>query len=77
MFFFVTFKNPIDLSTIQLRINKKVYKSRSEFCNDMVLIVHNCLKYNGDDSCKKKKKTFCILNLGLHDISKMSENKCL
>ena len=43
-------EHPMDLNTIQLRINKKVYKSRAEFQDDLELIVSNCLKYNGDES---------------------------
>lgn len=45
-------KNPMDLSTIQLKINNKIYKSRREFISDLELIVQNCLTYNGDDTCK-------------------------
>lgn len=42
----------MDLSTIQLKINNKIYKSRREFIDDLELIVQNCLTYNGDDTCK-------------------------
>ncbi len=42
----------MNLSTIQLKINSKTYKKRTEFVNDLGLIVNNCLTYNGDDSCK-------------------------
>ena len=40
------------LSTIQLRINSKAYKTRGDFVADLQQIVHNCLTYNGDDTCK-------------------------
>jgi hypothetical protein len=42
----------MDLSTIQLRINSKTYKSRQAFVRDMDLIVKNCFAYNGEESCK-------------------------
>ena len=42
----------MDLSTIQLRINTKAYKSRQAFVTDLELVVKNCLSYNGEDSCK-------------------------
>lgn len=42
----------MDLSTIQFKINNKTYKSRQAFCEDLELIVRNCLTYNGDDTCK-------------------------
>lgn len=42
----------MDLSTVQLKVNKKAYKTRQEFCQDLELIVQNCLTYNGDDTCK-------------------------
>jgi hypothetical protein len=45
-------ETPMDLSTIQLKINSKTYKSRQAFVDDLELIVNNCLSYNGEDSCK-------------------------
>jgi hypothetical protein len=48
-------QNPMDLSTVQLKINNKTYKSRLAFCQDLQLIVDNCLTYNGDDTCKLLK----------------------
>ena len=45
-------KIPIDLSTIQERVNNKAYKSRQSFLDDLELIVINCLTYNGQDTCK-------------------------
>jgi hypothetical protein len=47
----------MDLSQIQTKISKKVYKSKQEFSDDLELIAQNCLTYNGDDSCK-----FCCFN---------------
>lgn len=43
-------QTPMDLSTVQLKINNKVYKSRIEFVSDLDLLVQNCLTYNGDDT---------------------------
>ncbi len=42
----------MDLSTVQLKINSKTYKSRLDFCTDLELIVNNCIQYNGQDTCK-------------------------
>jgi hypothetical protein len=42
----------MDLSTVQLKINSKTYKSRLDFCTDLELIVNNCFQYNGQDTCK-------------------------
>ena len=41
----------MDLSTVQLKVNNKAYKSRQAFCQDLQQIVHNCLTYNGEDTC--------------------------
>lgn len=53
------------MSIIQLKINKKVYKSRNEFVHDLELVASNCKSYNGADSCKYyKKKRVCLIYLG-------------
>ena len=44
----------MDLSTVQVKVNNKTYKSRQEFLDDLELIVKNCLQYNGDDTCELK-----------------------
>ena len=51
----------MDLATIQLRVNNKMYKSRQEFVQDLELIVNNCLTYNGDDSCKLTFAFFVVV----------------
>ena len=48
----------MDLATIQTKLNNKDYKSRQAFCDDLELIVKNCLTYNGEDTCKKKKYVY-------------------
>lgn len=42
----------MDLSTVQLKINSKAYKSRQAYVDDLELIANNCISYNGDDTCK-------------------------
>jgi bromodomain-containing factor 1 len=43
-------KNPMDLGTMEAKINNNVYKSATEFVSDMDLIVSNCELFNGRDS---------------------------
>ncbi|CAF5182534.1 unnamed protein product, partial [Rotaria magnacalcarata] len=49
--YFSIIQNPIDLSTIQKKINNKVYVNNSpEFIRDIELMVANCEQYNGKRS---------------------------
>ncbi|PNF38728.1 hypothetical protein B7P43_G14361 [Cryptotermes secundus] len=43
-------KEPIDLQTIELRINKRSYRKLSEFIGDMTKMFDNCRYYNPRDS---------------------------
>ncbi|CAF0760190.1 unnamed protein product [Adineta steineri] len=49
--YFTIIENPIDLSTIQDKINNKIYvNNSSEFIRDIELMVANCEQYNGKRS---------------------------
>jgi len=49
--YFTIIENPIDLSTIQQKINNKIYVNNSaEFIRDIELMVANCEQYNGKRS---------------------------
>ncbi|CAF0733275.1 unnamed protein product [Didymodactylos carnosus] len=49
--YFTVIEKPIDLSTIQSKINRQCYLNNSnEFISDIELMVENCKKYNGKRS---------------------------
>lgn len=58
----------MDLSTIQQKLNNKSYKSRQTFCDDLELIVKNCLTYNGDDTCESQF-IFIFINFEFKSLS--------
>lgn len=43
-------KQPMDLKTIQGKLDNGLYSTRHEFVKDVKLIVKNCLLYNGPES---------------------------
>lgn len=43
-------KNPMDLSTMQKKLDKGVYKRRAELMADFNLVVSNCIQFNGAQS---------------------------
>lgn len=47
-------KQPMDLSTLEERVNNDHYKTIEEFAKDMRLIFTNCYDYNGTDSVYSK-----------------------
>ncbi|KAL6121616.1 hypothetical protein NUSPORA_01444 [Nucleospora cyclopteri] len=61
--YFETIKQPMDLSTVRGKLDKKVYENSDQFLHDMKLIFSNCYTYNGETSPvsligKELEKTF-------------------
>lgn len=48
--YFDIVKNPMDLSTMEKKVNESKYHKVSEFISDMDLIVSNCILFNGAES---------------------------
>lgn len=46
--YFNIIKRPMDLNTVMKRLKSFHYKSKTEFVDDLMVIWHNCLKYNAD-----------------------------
>jgi len=59
-------KNPMDLGTVQAKLDEGRYKDASAFASDMRLIWENCMKYNRPDS---------DLHMTAEKLSKLFEKK--
>ncbi|CAB0041624.1 unnamed protein product [Trichogramma brassicae] len=62
--YYKVIKEPMDLQTIELRINEGVYKKLSEFIGDMTKIFDNCRYYNPKESpffkCAESLETYFV-----------------
>lgn len=56
-------KDPMDLQTLEERVDADLYKNVDDFETDMQKIFDNCKKYNDDSSnyykCAVKLEKFC------------------
>jgi len=48
--YYKVIKDPMDLQTVELRLNQKLYEKLSDFIGDMTKIFDNCRYYNPRDS---------------------------
>ncbi|KAI9365970.1 hypothetical protein DFJ73DRAFT_806491 [Zopfochytrium polystomum] len=48
--YFDVIKKPMDISTIQQKLNSNVYRKQSEFMDDLNLMFSNCYLFNGRES---------------------------
>lgn len=76
--YYKVIKEPMDLQTIEMRINDRHYKKLSEFIGDITKIFDNCRYYNPKESpfykCAESLESFFVNKVkGLRD--KLMENK--
>ncbi|PAA82498.1 hypothetical protein BOX15_Mlig009081g3 [Macrostomum lignano] len=48
--YYTIITKPMDLATLQDKVNAKTYRNRDEFLSDVQLILDNCIAYNRDSS---------------------------
>ncbi|XP_073972080.1 nucleosome-remodeling factor subunit NURF301 E(bx) isoform X2 [Rhodnius prolixus] len=70
--YYKVIKEPMDLQTIELRINQRYYKKLSEFIGDMTKIFDNCRYYNPKESpffkCAESLESYFVSKVkGLRD----------
>lgn len=58
---FVVFQAPMDISSMEKKLNGGQYCTKEEFVGDMKTMFRNCLKYNGEGSGKSSKILFVSL----------------
>ncbi|XP_015175523.1 PREDICTED: nucleosome-remodeling factor subunit NURF301 isoform X2 [Polistes dominula] len=65
--YYKVIKEPMDLQTIELRINDRSYKKLSEFIGDMTKIFDNCRYYNPKESpffkCAESLESYFVLKI--------------
>ncbi|XP_068133103.1 bromodomain-containing protein 8 isoform X2 [Hyperolius riggenbachi] len=75
-------KRPMDLRTIRHRIRNGIIKTKAEFQRDVLLMLHNCIMYNGAQYIVHQKalemqkevvELFQVLNLQIYENSKLKE----
>lgn len=55
-------QEPMDLSTIKLKIDRRKYKTLDDFEADLKLMLSNCFKFHEMDSVEFNVSVFSIVN---------------